>query len=61
VRELLIAAGLPATRVRAEGRADGEPVAPNDSPANRSQNRRVEITLTNGVATATSAPEKKGP
>jgi type VI secretion system protein ImpK len=31
--------------LRAEGRADGEPVAPNDSPANRSQNRRVEITL----------------
>jgi type VI secretion system protein ImpK len=28
-----------------EGRADGEPVAPNDSPANRSQNRRVDITL----------------
>ena len=29
--------------LEAEGRADGEPVAPNDSPANRSQNRRVEI------------------
>jgi type VI secretion system protein ImpK len=45
VRELLVNAGLPAARVRAEGRADGEPVAPNDSPANRSQNRRVDITL----------------
>lgn len=45
VRKLLINAGVPGTRLRAEGRADGEPVAPNDSPANRSQNRRVEITL----------------
>jgi type VI secretion system protein ImpK len=29
----------------AEGRADAEPVAPNDTPANRARNRRVEITL----------------
>ena len=45
VRSLLIDAGLPSSRLHAEGRADGEPVAPNDSPANRSLNRRVEITL----------------
>ena len=45
VRKLLINAGVPNARLRAEGRADGEPVAPNDSPPNRSQNRRVEITL----------------
>ncbi|WP_409079886.1 DotU family type VI secretion system protein [Pusillimonas sp. SM2304] len=32
-------------RVRAEGRGDADPVAPNDSPANRARNRRVEITL----------------
>jgi type VI secretion system protein ImpK len=32
-------------RVRAEGRADTEPVAPNDSPANMAQNRRVVVTL----------------
>lgn len=50
VRDLLIGAGLPAARVRAEGRADGEPVAPNDSAANRSQNRRVEVTLFSGTA-----------
>lgn len=52
VKDLLVASGLPAARVRAEGRADGEPVAPNDSPANRSQNRRVEITLFSGAAPA---------
>jgi type VI secretion system protein ImpK len=32
-------------RVTAEGLADANPVAPNDSPANRARNRRVEILL----------------
>ncbi|MBL0726357.1 DotU family type VI secretion system protein [Piscinibacter sp. HJYY11] len=45
VREILVGNGLPADRVRAEGRADGEPVATNDTPTNRALNRRVEITL----------------
>jgi len=45
VRDILVSDGVAAERVRAEGRADGEPVAPNDSVANRALNRRVEITL----------------
>jgi type VI secretion system protein ImpK len=32
-------------RLRSEGVADSEPVSPNDTPANRAKNRRVEITL----------------
>jgi len=32
-------------RVRAEGRGEADPVAPNDTPENRARNRRVEITL----------------
>ncbi|RYF83250.1 MAG: DotU family type VI secretion system protein [Comamonadaceae bacterium] len=32
-------------RMRAEGKADAEPVAPNDTPANRARNRRVEVVL----------------
>ena len=32
-------------RLRAEGRGASEPAVPNDSPANRARNRRVEITL----------------
>ncbi|EIE3256428.1 TPA: DotU family type VI secretion system protein [Escherichia coli] len=32
-------------RVRAQGRGEMEPVAPNDTPENRARNRRVEITL----------------
>lgn len=32
-------------RVRAEGRGDADPIAPNDTAENRARNRRVEITL----------------
>jgi type VI secretion system protein ImpK len=32
-------------RIRAEGRADSDPLAPNDTAENRSRNRRVEVTL----------------
>jgi type VI secretion system protein ImpK len=32
-------------RVRAEGRGEADPVAPNDNTVNRARNRRVEITL----------------
>jgi type VI secretion system protein ImpK len=56
VRELLISRKVTAERVRAEGRADGESLAPNDTPANRALNRRVEVTLfvprTDAAATA---------
>ena len=34
-------------RLRAEGVADSEPVAPNDTAANRARNRRVAILLRN--------------
>jgi type VI secretion system protein ImpK len=59
VRELLISRKVTAERVRAEGRADGEALAPNDTPANRALNRRVEVTLfvprSDAGATATAA------
>jgi type VI secretion system protein ImpK len=41
----LLEQSVAATRMRAEGRADSEAVAANDTPANRARNRRVEITL----------------
>ncbi|WP_244817551.1 type VI secretion system protein TssL, long form [Caballeronia sp. Lep1P3] len=45
VRAMLAAStGTPA-RFTAEGRGDAEPLAPNDTPAGRAKNRRVEITL----------------
>ena len=52
VRSILVSRGVTADRITAEGRAEGEPVATNDTPANRSLNRRVEITL---MATRTGA------
>jgi type VI secretion system protein ImpK len=45
VAQALIDAGLPAARVRAEGRAETEPRVPNDSPSARARNRRVEVQL----------------
>ncbi len=45
VQQFLAGTVKPAERLSADGRADGEPVAANDSPANRARNRRVEITL----------------
>ena len=45
VQRILVSGGVPVDRVKAEGRADGEPVVPNDSPTNKALNRRVEITL----------------
>jgi len=41
----VLAATVKPERLRAEGRADGEPVVDNSTPAGRAQNRRVEITL----------------
>lgn len=45
VGQLLVDHQVARERVRTEGRADGEPVVPNDSASNRALNRRVEITL----------------
>lgn len=45
VKDMLVErAGSPG-RFSAEGRGDAEPIAPNDSPANRAKNRRVDITV----------------
>jgi len=32
-------------RIRFEGHADSEPIAPNDTPANRARNRRIDIQI----------------
>jgi type VI secretion system protein ImpK len=45
VRARLAAATGTPERFTAEGRGDAEPLAPNDTPAGRAKNRRVEITL----------------
>jgi type VI secretion system protein ImpK len=45
VKDLLAAQAGTSGRFTAEGRGDAEPIAPNDSPANRAKNRRVDITV----------------
>jgi outer membrane protein OmpA-like peptidoglycan-associated protein len=43
--QFLISHGVKADLLSAKGYGEADPVAPNTTPAGRSQNRRVEITL----------------
>ena len=45
VHELVLNRKIPAERVIAAGRAETQPLVPNDSAANRALNRRVEISI----------------
>jgi type VI secretion system protein ImpK len=44
-RSILGATVADPARMRSEGRADAEPIAPNDTKENMAKNRRVEVTL----------------
>ncbi len=46
--EMMLATDIPSNRFLIEGYADTRPIAPNDTPANRAKNRRVEIILQQG-------------
>jgi outer membrane protein OmpA-like peptidoglycan-associated protein len=45
VRRYLVSQGLPPDRVQAEGKGESQPIASNDDPEGRANNRRVEIVL----------------
>jgi len=45
VRDYLAARGVTASRVRINGLGEGTPVASNDTPSGRQQNRRVELVI----------------
>src|SRR5947199_228885 len=45
VASYLVSQGVNPNLVQAQGFGDADPVAPNNTPAGRAQNRRVEITL----------------
>lgn len=45
VRDYLISQGIPANRVQAVGRGEMSPIASNDNPEGRANNRRVEIVV----------------
>lgn len=44
----ILASAIGTARVRTEGKAESEPIAPNDTPTGRARNRRVTITLLTG-------------
>ncbi len=46
--EMMLATNIPSNRFLIQGFADTDPVAKNDTPANRAKNRRVEIILQQG-------------
>lgn len=45
VADTLVRLGAPRNIISADGRGDANPIAPNDTPANRARNRRIEVTL----------------
>ena len=45
VANFLVSQGVNASLVSAQGRGEADPVASNDTPQGRAQNRRVELTL----------------
>ena len=54
VRSALVAGGVDASKISAEGFGESQPVASNDTPAGRQQNRRVEIVIV-GAGTVADA------
>ncbi|MEO6599284.1 MAG: OmpA family protein [Polyangiaceae bacterium] len=52
VRNFLVGKGLPGDKVTANGRGESNPVASNDTPDGRANNRRVEIVVAGGAANA---------
>ena len=47
VKRALIKRGVAPTRLMAKGYGESNPIAPNDTPAGRAKNRRVEFTIVN--------------
>jgi chemotaxis protein MotB len=47
VMQYIISQGVKPNLISAQGFGDADPVASNDTPEGRAQNRRVELTLAN--------------
>ena len=59
VVRILIKDGIKPELVSAAGYGEFDPVAPNDTPASRSKNRRIEITLQPNIDELVAVPEGK--
>jgi chemotaxis protein MotB len=57
VMQFLISQGVKPNMVTAQGFGEADPVAPNDTPQGRAQNRRVELSVAGAVAEGSSAPQ----
>ena len=57
VMEFLISRGVKSDNVAARGFGDADPVAPNDTPQGRAQNRRVVLSVGGPAATGSSATQ----
>jgi flagellar motor protein MotB len=51
---------VPSGRVATSGRGESEPIAPNDTDANRQKNRRVEVAITAGDQMKSQAKAQAG-
>jgi len=60
VASYLISRGVPSGRVATSGRGESEPIAPNDTDANRQKNRRVEVAITAGDQMKSQAKAQAG-
>ena len=59
VRAYLVSKGVPSDKITSVGKGKANPVASNDTPEGRANNRRVEIIVAGGTAApATDAPSK---
>ena len=59
-RDYLVAHGVASNRISIDGRGSHEPVASNDTDANRAKNRRVEIFVAEQQATAQAPQSSSG-
>lgn len=57
-RDYLISRGVASNRVAVDGRGSHEPIAPNDTDANRARNRRVEIYVAEPQANAQATQQQ---
>ncbi|SFF11499.1 OmpA family protein [Nitrosomonas sp. Nm166] len=55
-RDYLVSRGVSSNRIQIDGRGSREPVVANDTPANRAENRRVEIFVTELSTSPEAAP-----
>jgi len=58
VKDYLVSQGVKPEKVRAVGRGEGNPVASNDTPEGRANNRRVEIVIQSSAQAAAGMPAR---